>query len=660
MTLLAPLFLLGVLAVGLPIWLHRLSSENPNKQAFSSLMFLEPGEPRRVLAKNLQYLLLLALRIGFLVLLALAFAGPAVWRTPAAGGGDGATLSLVVLDASASMAHRDRWSDAQEAARDVIAGLGAEDIGQVVAVGRTAELLTQQTRDTAVLRAAVANAEPGVFRLDFGGLVDALDGIVRAAELPVEIHIVTDAQRTGLPSRFADLAPAGNAALRIHNVGAAGPSDNWAIESLGGSAITGALQATVTSFAASPATKGVVLELDGEVVERKEIALAPGETARVEFAPLALRAGSNRVAARFATSDDFAVDDLRFIALQRPEPRPVLLIAGSLRGRETLFFTAALETLGALAIEPETTTIDGLEDLTLGDFHFVVVAEAGVLRPSDMAAFEDYVESGGAVLLALGPGSTGLTEVPLTRQPLAPVALSTRDLATGIGVIETSHPALRGLEALRGGRFRRYAGLQAAPGDTVLLGLETGAPLLLERELGAGRVLVYGSTLDREWNDLAVQPVYVPFVSGLANHMLGNAGFTSEAALGSTLALRAMGLAGGQVFDTAGEVALGLGGTDDVLLDQIGFYEVVGGGVSQFLAVNFDTLESNLSVMDADAIGRWQRLGSEPGQGVTVTAAGEPELAPLGLWVLALLALLIVMESWAGNWHLRVQRGISA
>ena len=64
MSLLAPAFLLGLLAVGLPWWLHRLSSDNPNKQKFSSLMFLEPGEPRRVLAKKVQYLLLLALRIG--------------------------------------------------------------------------------------------------------------------------------------------------------------------------------------------------------------------------------------------------------------------------------------------------------------------------------------------------------------------------------------------------------------------------------------------------------------------------------------------------------------------------------------------------------------------------------------------------------------------
>ena len=68
MTLLAPAFLFGLLAIGVPIWLHRLSSENPNRQPFSSVMFLEPGEPRRVLAKKLKYLLLFSLLSVFLKL----------------------------------------------------------------------------------------------------------------------------------------------------------------------------------------------------------------------------------------------------------------------------------------------------------------------------------------------------------------------------------------------------------------------------------------------------------------------------------------------------------------------------------------------------------------------------------------------------------------
>ena len=112
MSLIAPAFLFGLLAVGLPLWLHRLSSDNPNKQKFSSSMFLEPGEPRRVLAKKLQYLLLLALRLAVLVLLALAFAQPALWRKPQAAASGSAHLHLIVLDGSASMGDDGRWERA--------------------------------------------------------------------------------------------------------------------------------------------------------------------------------------------------------------------------------------------------------------------------------------------------------------------------------------------------------------------------------------------------------------------------------------------------------------------------------------------------------------------------------------------------------------------
>src|SRR5690606_7329877 len=252
MTLLAPAFLAGLVAIGLPLWLHRLSSTNPNRRAFSSLMFLEPGEPRRVLAKRLQYLLLLALRIALLVLLALTFAQPALWRSPQAAPSGEGELHLIVLDRSASMAYGDRWDEAQDAARAVIADLGADDRGQVVAAGRVMEVLTDVTADAAVLRQAVDATEPGVFRIDYGQLTRSLDGLLRATGLPVVLHVTTDAQQSSLPTRFADLAPRTPAELRVHNV-APEPARNWAVDSFGGSALTGELAAGIRSFATEDA-----------------------------------------------------------------------------------------------------------------------------------------------------------------------------------------------------------------------------------------------------------------------------------------------------------------------------------------------------------------------------------------------------------------------
>lgn len=665
MTLLAPIFLAGLLAIGLPLWLHRLSSENPNRRPFSSLMFLEPGEPQRVLAKNLQYLLLLALRIALLVLLVLAFVDPAFWRSPTLASGSGARLHIVVLDTSASMTAGERWDDAVDEARDVIDSLPVADRAQIVAAGRTIELVTGPTLDRAELRQALTTVEPGVFHVNFGQLTRSLEGLLRGAEWPPVLHFVTDAQASGLPTRFAELAPTTPVEIVVHRVGP-DTERNWAVESLSGSAVTGELAASLRSFADTDAVKQVSLELNGDVVARETVDLGAGERATVSFPPLTLASGSNRVTAVIEPHDALRADDERILALKRPVPRPVLLVSGDLRGNDTLFVAEALESLQALALRVERVQPADLAERELDEYAFVIVAEASALRASDADRLRDYVAGGGGLLMALGPRSSSLSAVPVTGQSFAATAaaLGARAEYALVGTMDTSHPILRGLDTLRAARFTRSARIEPGADDRVLVRLDNGAPLLVERALGAGRVLLFTSSLNRDWNDLAVQPVFVPFMAGVANHLLGGAGFSNEAALGSTLALRAMGMQGGQIFDPAGEPVLGLGGgTDDVLLDRVGFYELVGGGRTEVVAVNFDTRESALAAADADTLERWQALGRRPEAAGAAAAAGqaaEPILEPVGWWALLLLLVVVVMESWIGNWHLRVRRGMAA
>lgn len=662
MTLLAPLFLGGLLAIGLPLWLHRLSSENPNRRPFSSLMFLEEGEPQRVLAKNLQYLLLLAFRIGVIVLLVLAFVDPAFWRTPEVGSAEGARLHVVVLDTSASMAAGQRWDDAVDAALDVVDSLPSADRAELVAAGRTIEIVTAPTLDRAEFRQALSTLEPGVFHLDYGQLMRALDGVLRGAQWPTVLHIVTDAQASGLPGRFAELAPGAPAEIEIHPVGPAAEW-NWAIESLSGSAVSGEIVATVRSFAETDAEKRLRLSLNGNVVAEESVQLGAGERQVVSFPPLELESGANRLEATIEPRDTLRADDTRMLALKRSEPRPVLLVAGDLRGRDTLFIAEALESLEALALSVDRVQPADLADRALDDYAFVIVAEAAALDAADADRLEAYVDDGGGLLMALGPRSSSLASVPVTGQVFSATSSSLFAPSTEsvIGAMDTSHPILRGLDTLRRARFTRAASVEPGPDDRVLASLDTGSPLLIESPLGAGRVLLFTSSLDKEWNDLAVQPVFVPFVAGVANYLLGGAGFSNEATLGSTLAVRAMGMQGGQIFDPTGERVLGLGGTDDVLLDRIGFYELAGGGRTEVVAVNFDVRESPLAAAGADTIERWQALGRRPEGAAQTAAAGqalEPVLRPVGWWILILLLVVAVMETWVGNWHLRVRRGL--
>lgn len=663
MSLLAPFFLAGLLAIGLPLWLHRLSSDNPNKQRFSSLMFLEPGEPRRVLAKKLQYLLLLALRIAVLVLLALAFAQPAIWRSPSAGDADGARLHLIVLDGSASMQHDDRWERARDAANDVLDDLGGDDRAQLVLAGRIFEVLGSATNDVAALRQTLNTVEPGVFRIDYGQLMRSVDGVLRTAELPVVIDLVTDAQNTSLPTRFGELAPRRPAEIVVHDVGG-GAAQNWTVDSFGASALTGEISASVRSFADEPATKTLTLTQNGRIIAEQTVEVPARGRAQAEFAALDLASGPNRVEIALTPEDDLAADDHRYLSLQRPEPRNVLVLTADARGRGALYAAAALETVAALALKTEVKVPSDMGSRPLTGYSFVVVTDAGLLGGGEIAQLQSYVENGGRVLLAFGPRSSGIASVPITGQTLRSSPQMGNAAGIAIGEVDASHPALRGVQELRAATFSRYLAIEPAAADRVLVRLADGTPLLLERTQGAGRVLLFTSSLDREWNDLPVQPAFVPLIAGVANHLLGGAGFSSEADLGSTLAVRALGLQGGRIFDPRGEAAQGIGaGSDDVLLDQVGFYEVVGGGRTELVAVNFDARESDLAAIEPATLDRWRGLGVRAGEQARQAAApvaADEVPTSLGQWFLILLLVLVVVESTVGNWHLRIRRGIAA
>src|SRR5262245_7468030 len=446
---LAPVFLAGLLAIGLPYWLHRLSSTNPNKQRFSSLMFLEPGEPRRVLAKQVQYLLLLALRIAVLVLLALAFAQPAIWRKPTAGDGSAARLHVIVLDVSASMAYRDRWQRAVDAAEQVIGDLKADDRAQIIAASRSIEVLGSPTADTAALRQTLNTMKPGIFRIDYGQTMRAIDGVLRGANLPVVLDVITDAQQSSLPTRFGELAPRRAAELAVHDV-ATGTTDNWAIDSFGGSALTGELEAGIRSFAAEPATKTIKLENNGRVVAEQTVEVPAGGRAQARFKPLELASGGNRVRVSMEPADGLAADDQRFLSLKRPQPRPVLVIAADPKGKGPLYTSAALGTLATLALTPEIKAPNAIGgDKPLAEYSFVVVTDAGLLGPAETAKLQDYVQGGGRVLLAFGPRAASLTIVPVAGETLKPGSQLGAAKTASIGEVDAGHPALRGVDELR-------------------------------------------------------------------------------------------------------------------------------------------------------------------------------------------------------------------
>ena len=137
----APAFLAGLLAIGLPIWLHRVARANPTRLPFPSLMLLEASELQRTAHRTLRYWLLLALRIALLIALAFAFAGPLVPPRAIPVINPNARLHAIVLDRSMSMQYQQRWQRALDEAQKVIdSARSGDQLLLVAGAGRRIEV----------------------------------------------------------------------------------------------------------------------------------------------------------------------------------------------------------------------------------------------------------------------------------------------------------------------------------------------------------------------------------------------------------------------------------------------------------------------------------------------------------------------------------------
>src|SRR5262245_47059479 len=113
MSFLTPLYLLGALAVALPILAHLIRRTPPRRREFSSGMLLVRSLPRVTRRSRIEHWLLLCLRALVIGLLAVGFARP-LWRTQVIA--DETTegrWAAVLLDTSGSMRRGGLWDEAQ-------------------------------------------------------------------------------------------------------------------------------------------------------------------------------------------------------------------------------------------------------------------------------------------------------------------------------------------------------------------------------------------------------------------------------------------------------------------------------------------------------------------------------------------------------------------
>ena len=668
MGLLAPWFLAGIAALGIPFYVHLLRRHTTTPRPFSSLMFFEKRTQSSIKHRRLRYLLLLSLRALLFVLLALAFANPFINRTSARMNSE--KLVLLVIDNSFSMRAGTRLADAQREALAVLSSRRPTDKAQVMALGSQVQVLTQASLDPGALRTAVETVQPGDSRASYGELARAARSLSETVPTPIELHLFSDMQKSAMPGSFSELALPANVTLVLHSV-AKETAPNWAVESVNAPGQVwdpkkARVQAVIAGFGTPAATRTVSLIVNGKTAATKTVAVPPNGRATAEFQSLDVPYGFTKCEVRIDSADSFPADDVNIFAVERTDPHRALFVSDAGDARSPLYFRSALGSAADTAFTLEAVSAGDAANRQLSQYSFVVLSDLISVPANFESALLRYVQAGGSVWIAEGTAASHSARVPVFGGNILDSHdySRTSDRYLNVADADPSYPSVEKADRWSGAKF--YFAVKVDPGDArVVAHLTDGTPLLMEKKMGEGKVLLFASGLDNLTNDFPLHPIFVPFVEQTALYLSGTERRSGARVVDSFLELRSSKeqSVGVEVIDPQGRRPLSLKDSTSAQTYQLtsaGFYELkLANGRHDVIGVNPDRRESNLEVIPEETLALWRgNAGAGEAAQSAAGSAAEEQTQPYRLWwyIMLLVLAAAIAESLLADRYLGTQQ----
>lgn len=673
---LVPAFLAGLAAIAIPLLMHLRDRNEETPTRFPSLMFLvrlpiRTSDRRKV--TDWPLLLLRALAIAVLVL---AFSRPFFGRSAEATAQARARNVVLLLDRSLSMGYAGNWAAAQDSARAVLASLGADDQVALVLFDEEAELAQPWTRDKSTVRAIIDASAPVSRGTRFGAALRvARSALVSAPAGASEFVLVTDLQRSGLTGVAGLELPAG-LPMRVAQVAAATrPNTSLrAVEArrvvVGARVQLQVLARVVTRELAAPRTVRLTLRIAGREVGARTATLQPNGELAVVFD--AIPAPSTAVEGEVTIDADLlAADDRFYFALPADDGLTVLLVVPDDIARdETLYLERALAIGRAPAVRIERRRPGTLDAATLDRSALVVLWDVAPPAGTAGAALARWIDDGGGLVVAAGQ-RLGARRITALAGVAGVNGIADRRAGGGamLGDVREEHPLFTPFRAsaaaLVAPRFYRYPRLEPAVGADVLARFDDGAPALIERRTGEGRVILLAMSLDARESDFPLQPAFLPLTRRLVLYGAGHESTPLWRTTGDSWVPRevrrepVVAAPDGAIIRPQGAV-----NGAALILQQVGVYAAyerrVSGTPRARVAVNAPAAESELVSADARELLLGVGESADPTlRGLTAATTTEVESRQRAWrWLVLLAALLLLAETVIASqgWRGRARR----
>ncbi|MGA3170433.1 MAG: BatA domain-containing protein [Chthoniobacteraceae bacterium] len=579
MTFLAPLFLAAAGAALLPLVLHLLARRRTVRMPFSTIRFLQLAQKRSSTKVRMENFLLWLLRTLLMLLLAFAFARPVARLTGYTGFGSLLGTSrrdvVIVWDGSCSMSYemngRSVWDASKDLVVSIIRGLSKGDrVSVFLAADTVVPVVGEPTSDLDFAATAVKAQQYHYTPCSLSDATMAALDAVKDSPGEREVFIVTDGQASAWDG-FRPVGGAGpvQAAPSTTSTSTASTLSAWDPQHVDKNipffvSLLGARNPVNTSPIAvqvqppllmtdtapellvtiahtGPAQQNsIALSVDEREIVSRSVDLQENAGYNLMFNLPPMSAGVH--ALRVRSADDPLMADNDFLLLLKVRDTLPVLVAGS--EDDAFFIDHALAPSDKAPVKVKRIDASLLASESLDSYPCIFLVNALPLPGPAIASLQDYVRRGGVVTIF--PGDRGTPDdynafsfLPAKVLGVADNSMPERDLMV---LLDPLDPLFQGLKMPPGvspsaAVERRLVFDKLNPGAKDLAGASSDRPLLLGRTYGAGRVLLFSVSADRQWSDLPLSPFFLPLIQQTVHLACGLGADRTEAEPSSSFIL---------------------------------------------------------------------------------------------------------------------------
>ena len=546
MAFLNPLFLLGLLATGIPLVIHLWNRRRVVTVDFSSLIFITAAHRENARRFQLRQFLILLLRMAIIALIALALARPFLTLGLPVASVRAKTDVIIVLDNSYSMAYQDingiRLDKAKTLATDIIDTLRHGDRASLILMSDIPNpVFRQLTPDIESVIAAINDTETSYRTTNVQPSLELAHEILTESEqLNKEIYLISDFAQNGwknwnrLPNRSdarISLIPVAEGEAHNISIKEIRPSNQ-----LIGVDLPFQLNVTTVNHSVAPLDQNILtLFIEGEKQKTMSFSVAANESLNTTLTYNFSTPGTH-IGYFTLTDDRLNIDNQRYFALKALGEVRVLCV-----GEQTEYLTLALnprphsgqrsvvsrqkESLvetdekdsnrhndqriatsrlltASVMILPTQCTPDEFVTFPLDDYDVIVLADVLTVSRQMRAQLQEFTRHGKSIIVFVGAHSdvASYNEPDNVWLPARLGSPLTWTPPQRVQAYEGTHPIFDifpsdGFSMQYAPQFYNGVALQPSSESNVIARFGDDTPFLVERRQGASNVLLYNCGL---------------------------------------------------------------------------------------------------------------------------------------------------------------------